>query len=134
MCKHCRANALAGALPGELTYEQGLDLIDQVANFGRPYPILVLTGGDCLLRPDLSVSTIDELAQGRFANVLDEIDDLDPRDFTLASVPARFADLGDLHASIDDVSFRLDQLLDWADRDGIEPANFQFVAATPGSR
>ncbi|MCA0336994.1 MAG: TIGR04053 family radical SAM/SPASM domain-containing protein [Actinobacteria bacterium] len=52
-CKHCRANALAGALPGELTHEQGLDLIDQVANFGRPYPILVLTGGDCLLRPDL---------------------------------------------------------------------------------
>ncbi len=52
----------------------------------------------------------------------DELDDLDPRDFTMASVPARFADLGDLHASIDDVSFRLDQLLDWADRDGIEPA------------
>jgi radical SAM protein len=24
-----------------------------VAAFGRPYPILVLTGGDCLLRPDL---------------------------------------------------------------------------------
>lgn len=52
-CTHCRANALAGALPGELDHAQGLDLIDQVAGFGRPYPILVLTGGDCLLRPDL---------------------------------------------------------------------------------
>ncbi|GGL39216.1 TIGR04053 family radical SAM/SPASM domain-containing protein [Phycicoccus endophyticus] len=52
-CKHCRANAMAGALPGELTHEEGLDLIDQVAGFGRPYPILVLTGGDCLLRPDI---------------------------------------------------------------------------------
>ncbi len=52
-CKHCRANAMAGALPGELTHEQGLDLIEQVAGFGRPYPILVLTGGDCLLRPDI---------------------------------------------------------------------------------
>ena len=52
-CKHCRANAMAGALPGELDHEQGLDLIEQVAGFGRPYPILVLTGGDCLLRPDI---------------------------------------------------------------------------------
>ncbi|MFT4217869.1 MAG: non-homologous end-joining DNA ligase [Micropruina sp.] len=52
----------------------------------------------------------------------DELDDLDPRDFTLASVPSRFADLGDLHAGIDDESFRIDQLLEWADRDGIEPA------------
>ena len=52
-CKHCRANAMAGALPGELNHEQGLDLIEQVAGFGRPYPILVLTGGDCLLRPDI---------------------------------------------------------------------------------
>jgi radical SAM protein len=52
-CRHCRASATAQALPGELTTAQGLDLIDQVAGFGRPYPILVLTGGDCLLRPDL---------------------------------------------------------------------------------
>ena len=52
-CKHCRASATEGALPGELTTAEGLDLIDQVAGFGRPYPILVLTGGDCLLRPDL---------------------------------------------------------------------------------
>jgi AdoMet-dependent heme synthase len=52
-CFHCRASATEGALPGELTTTQGFDLIDQVAGFGRPYPILVLTGGDCLLRPDL---------------------------------------------------------------------------------
>ncbi|MHB8188640.1 MAG: TIGR04053 family radical SAM/SPASM domain-containing protein [Dermatophilaceae bacterium] len=52
-CKHCRASATAEALPGELTTSEGFDLIDQVAGFGRPYPILVLTGGDCLLRPDL---------------------------------------------------------------------------------
>ncbi|MBC7443505.1 MAG: TIGR04053 family radical SAM/SPASM domain-containing protein [Ramlibacter sp.] len=52
-CKHCRASATMQALPGELTTEQGKDLIDQVAGFGRPYPILVLTGGDCLMRPDL---------------------------------------------------------------------------------
>ena len=52
-CFHCRASATEGALPGELTTTEGFDLIDQVAGFGRPYPILVLTGGDCLLRPDL---------------------------------------------------------------------------------
>ena len=38
-------------------------------------PLIVMTPKS-LLRHDLSVSTIDELAQGRFANVLDEIDDL----------------------------------------------------------
>lgn len=52
-CKHCRASATLQALPGELTHDEGVALIDQVAAFGRPYPILVLTGGDCLLRPDL---------------------------------------------------------------------------------
>ena len=52
-CRHCRASATAQALPGELSTAEGRDLIDQVAGFGRPYPILVLTGGDCLLRPDL---------------------------------------------------------------------------------
>ena len=52
-CRHCRASALTQALPGELTTAQGLDLIDQVAAFGRPNPILVLTGGDCMMRPDL---------------------------------------------------------------------------------
>ena len=52
-CKHCRASATMDPLPGELSTSEGFDLIDQVAGFGRPYPILVLTGGDCLLRPDL---------------------------------------------------------------------------------
>src|ERR671912_228538 len=32
----------------------------------------------------------------------DEIDDLEPRDLTIATVPQRYADLGDLHAGIDD--------------------------------
>ena len=52
-CHHCRASATAQALPGELSGEEGRNLIDQVAGFGRPFPILVLTGGDCLLRKDI---------------------------------------------------------------------------------
>lgn len=47
----------------------------------------------------------------------DEIDDVDPRDLTIATVPARFAELGDLHAGIDDAVFDIAPLLDWADRD-----------------
>lgn len=47
----------------------------------------------------------------------DELDAVDPRDCTIATVPARFAELGDPHAGIDDAVFRLDALLEWADRD-----------------
>ena len=35
----------------------------------------------------------------------DEVDDVVPADFTIATVPARFAD-GDLHAGIDEAVFR----------------------------
>ncbi|MDL9944068.1 non-homologous end-joining DNA ligase [Gordonia sp. ABSL11-1] len=48
-----------------------------------------------------------------------EIDDVAPDDFTIATMPARFAEIGDLHAEIDDVAHRLDTLLEWADRDDI---------------
>ena len=47
----------------------------------------------------------------------DEVDDVDPADFTIRTVPARFAELGDLHAGIDDAVFRIDELLEWAARD-----------------
>ncbi|SFW82798.1 non-homologous end-joining DNA ligase [Amycolatopsis australiensis] len=50
----------------------------------------------------------------------DEIDDVEPGDFTIATVPARFAELGDLHAGIDGAVFSLDPLLEWAERDGVE--------------
>src|SRR5215469_8513566 len=50
----------------------------------------------------------------------DEIDAVDPRQFTIATVPARFAELGDLHQGIDDSACPLDTLLEWADRDGLD--------------
>src|SRR5208283_3796609 len=52
-CVHCRASAIKEPLPGELTTEEGVLLIDQVASFGKPSPIIVFTGGDPLLRKDL---------------------------------------------------------------------------------
>jgi len=47
----------------------------------------------------------------------DEVDDVEPRELTLATVPARYAARGDLHAGIDDTAYRLDQLIEWAERD-----------------
>ncbi|WP_068065398.1 non-homologous end-joining DNA ligase [Nocardia xishanensis] len=50
----------------------------------------------------------------------DEIPDIDPRDFTMKTVPSRYAEVGDLHAGIDDAVFAIDELLEWADRDRLE--------------
>jgi DNA ligase D len=47
----------------------------------------------------------------------DELDDVEPNDFTIATVPARYAELGDLHAGIDDAVFDIAPLLEWAERD-----------------
>ncbi|MGZ4783848.1 MAG: non-homologous end-joining DNA ligase [Oryzihumus sp.] len=47
----------------------------------------------------------------------DEVDDVLPEDCTIATVPERFARLGDLHAGIDDAVFDISPLLEWADRD-----------------
>lgn len=47
----------------------------------------------------------------------DEIADVDPHEFTIFTVPTRFAELGDLHAGIDDAVFSLVPLLEWAERD-----------------
>jgi len=52
-CRHCRAMAIPNPLPGELTTEEGFRLIEEVASFGDPKPLLVLTGGDPLQRRDL---------------------------------------------------------------------------------
>lgn len=52
-CKHCRAKAIKEPLPGELSTEEGFRLIDQVKDFGKPYPMLIFTGGDPLMRNDI---------------------------------------------------------------------------------
>jgi DNA ligase D len=52
----------------------------------------------------------------------DEVDDVAPDDFTIATMPERFARLGDLHAGIDDEVFSIEPLLEWAERDEREGA------------
>jgi len=50
-CRHCRAEAQPKRDPRELTTDEAFQLIDQVREFGDP--ILVVTGGDPMMRPDL---------------------------------------------------------------------------------
>ena len=52
-CRHCRARAIPRRDPEELSLEAMIPVLDDLAtNFAHP-PILVLTGGDPLERPDL---------------------------------------------------------------------------------
>lgn len=52
-CRHCRAEAMPCAAPGELTHAESLNLIEQIA---RANPsVFVITGGDPMEREDLLV-------------------------------------------------------------------------------
>lgn len=50
-CVHCRAASLDKPYPNEFTTEECLRLLDEVAAFASP--IMILTGGEPLLRPDI---------------------------------------------------------------------------------
>jgi heme b synthase len=50
-CVHCRASATLGPYDGELETPEGFHLLDQIAEVGKP--IVILTGGEPLLRPDI---------------------------------------------------------------------------------
>ena len=47
----------------------------------------------------------------------DELDDVVTEDFTLATMPARFAELGDVQAGIDDTVNDLRKLFEWVERE-----------------
>ena len=51
LCSHCRASAHKGGYEGELTTEECFRVIDQILEVGKP--MLILTGGEPLLRPDV---------------------------------------------------------------------------------
>ncbi|UXD21843.1 coenzyme PQQ biosynthesis protein E [Ignicoccus pacificus DSM 13166] len=52
VCKHCRAEAIEKPLPDELNTGEAKKFIDQLTEFSKPYPHLIMTGGDVLMRPD----------------------------------------------------------------------------------
>src|SRR4030042_1986011 len=50
-CVHCRASSERGPYPGELTTEECHRVMDEIASFSKP--VIILTGGEPLLRTDL---------------------------------------------------------------------------------
>ncbi|MEM1995844.1 MAG: radical SAM protein [Thermoplasmatales archaeon] len=40
-------------LPDELTLDEALAFLDQITDFGKPYPVVILTGGDIMKRVGL---------------------------------------------------------------------------------
>ncbi len=52
MCRHCRAEAQPHRHPQELDAAASLELLDQLKTFPKP-PLVVLTGGDPMKRPDI---------------------------------------------------------------------------------
>ena len=50
-CIHCRAAAGRGPYPGELSKEDSLRVIDEIVSFSSP--VVILTGGEPLLREDI---------------------------------------------------------------------------------
>lgn len=95
-CRHCRASAQPGRSPEELTTDEGRQLIDRVAGMGTP--LLILSGGDPLNRPDLA----ELVAHGK------------SRGLRMATIPAatpqlRFERLQELkEAGVDQIAFSLD--------------------------
>jgi radical SAM protein len=63
-CRHCRASAMADRSPLELSTDEGIRLLDDITGFGRPYPHVVFTGGDPLIRPDLQALVEAATARG----------------------------------------------------------------------
>ena len=84
-CAHCRADAVHRRDPRELTTSEGFKLIDQIRTFVPRPPLLVITGGDPMLRPDLT-----ELVRYAASSGLTVA--LTPSG-TAAATPTRLADL-----------------------------------------
>ena len=49
-CAHCRGSSTSDCIEGELTTRECFNLIDQIFEVGNP--ILIITGGEPLCRPD----------------------------------------------------------------------------------
>ena len=73
-------------------------------------------------RTTCSAYSVRPLPDARVSTPLDwsEVPDCDPADFTIVTVPKRFADLGDPHAAMDKSAGSLEKLLDLAARDEAE--------------
>ncbi len=50
-CRHCRASSKHGPDPNELSSSECFRLIDEIVSFSKP--VIILTGGEPLLRKDV---------------------------------------------------------------------------------
>ena len=130
-CLHCRAEANAQRDSEELTFTEAQRLIGSLKAFGRPFPILVLTGGDPAKRPDIFDIISYAREQGLRVAMTPSATPLITRDMV-----RRFAEAGlvRLAVSLDGKdavthdgfrgvagSFeRTIQILDWCDEFGLE--------------
>jgi DNA ligase D-like protein (predicted polymerase) len=87
-----------------------------------------------------SVYSVRANPEGRVSAPLtwDEVPDVEMGDLTIATVPARYASLGDVGAGIDDAAYPLEPLLELSQRDEAEglgdapwPPNFPKMAGEP---
>lgn len=112
-CAHCRADAVSTPAPGELTTTEAERFIESVAAFGAPAPVLVITGGDALMRHDL-----DHLVT--FASALGLHVALAPS-VTPLLTDARLASLRELGVKVASLSI-----------DGSTPATHDAMRGIPG--
>ncbi len=113
-CVHCRARAGPEPLPGELATDEAERLLEALTAFGSPLPVLVLTGGDPLSRPDLFDLIASARGRGLPVAVSPAVSDR-----LTAEVLERFASEG-----VASVSFSLD---------GATAATHDGVRGVPGT-
>jgi uncharacterized protein (DUF427 family) len=102
---------------------------DAVWTYRNPYPAVATIAGRVAFYTDrVQIGADRTIASGYSVRgfpwapvsapvTWDELPDVEMRDFTIATMPARFAQLGDLHEGIDDAVWDIEPLLGWADRD-----------------
>lgn len=98
VCKHCRADSQHAPHPAQLSTEQGFALLDDIAGFGAPSPLVVLSGGDPFEREDLA----DLIRHGKELGLSMAL----APSVTPLATPERFAELADAGARA--VSISLD--------------------------
>lgn len=113
-CRHCRAKAIKRSLPGELTYEEGIRLIDQIPEFGEPYPAILFTGGDPMKRPDLMQLIAYARDLGIYTAVAASVTDLLTRE--------KMEQLRDLDVGVMSISI-----------DGADPTTHDSLRGVPGT-
>ncbi|WP_393971240.1 TIGR04053 family radical SAM/SPASM domain-containing protein [Oxyplasma meridianum] len=52
-CIQCRALAMKDPQPGELDPEESLNFVRSLKDFGKPYPVVILSGGDVMKKSNL---------------------------------------------------------------------------------